>query len=72
MGAPSDLPGVRQGGVLRQLPESPRERSRPQQRAPVIRSLQPGEEWCWCFMDEQALLIPDLKGETRIPASPLD
>ncbi len=39
---------------------------------PLIRSLQPGEEWCWCFVDEQALLIPAVKGETRIPPSPLD
>jgi uncharacterized UBP type Zn finger protein len=38
---------------------------------PIIRSLQPGEEWSWCFPDEFAFLIPEVKGETRIPPSPL-
>src|SRR5258707_5181907 len=38
---------------------------------PLIRSLQPGEEWCWCYIDELAMLIPDVHGSTRIPPSPL-
>ena len=38
---------------------------------PLIRSLQPGEEWSWCFLDDVALLIPEVSGETRIPPSPL-
>ena len=38
---------------------------------PIIRSLQPGEDWSWCFEDDIALLIPDVRGETRIPPSPL-
>ena len=38
---------------------------------PIIRSLEPGEEWSWCYADEVALLIEDVTGETRIPASPL-
>jgi uncharacterized UBP type Zn finger protein len=38
---------------------------------PIIRSLEPGEEWCWCFVDQVAMLIPDVRGTTRIPASPL-
>jgi uncharacterized UBP type Zn finger protein len=38
---------------------------------PLIRSLEPGEEWSWCFADDLALLIPEVKGETRIPPSPL-
>ncbi|MGA8219442.1 MAG: UBP-type zinc finger domain-containing protein [Solirubrobacterales bacterium] len=37
----------------------------------LIRSLEPGEEWSWCFVDELAMLIPEVKGETRIPPSPL-
>ena len=37
----------------------------------LIRSLEPGEEWSWCFVDEVALLIPEVQGETRIPPSPL-
>jgi uncharacterized UBP type Zn finger protein len=38
---------------------------------PIIRSLQPGEEWAWCFEDEVALVLPNVRGETRIPPSPL-
>ncbi|HTU15969.1 MAG TPA: UBP-type zinc finger domain-containing protein [Solirubrobacterales bacterium] len=38
---------------------------------PIIRSLEPGEEWSWCYVDEIAMLIPEVKGETRIPPSPL-
>ena len=37
----------------------------------LIRSLEPGEEWSWCYVDDIALLIPQVHGETRIPPSPL-
>jgi uncharacterized UBP type Zn finger protein len=38
---------------------------------PIIRSLQPGEEWSWCYRDELVMRLPDVTGETRIPPSPL-
>lgn len=38
---------------------------------PIIRSLEPGERWSWCFPDELAMVLPDIHGETRIPPSPL-
>jgi uncharacterized UBP type Zn finger protein len=38
---------------------------------PIIRSLEPGEVWSWCFVDELAMRIPAVEGETRIPRSPL-
>jgi uncharacterized UBP type Zn finger protein len=38
---------------------------------PLIRSLQPGEVWSWCFEDELMLRISGIEGETRIPPSPL-
>jgi uncharacterized UBP type Zn finger protein len=38
---------------------------------PIIRSLQPGEDWSWCFVDQVGMLIPELHGSTRIPPSPL-
>lgn len=38
---------------------------------PLIRSLEPGEEWSWCYVDEVGLAIPEVTGETRIPPSPL-
>jgi uncharacterized UBP type Zn finger protein len=38
---------------------------------PIVRSIQPGEDWSWCFLDEVAMVIPQVEGETRIPPSPL-
>jgi hypothetical protein len=38
---------------------------------PIIRSLEPGEDWSWCFEDEVAMRIPQVQGETRIPPSPM-
>jgi uncharacterized UBP type Zn finger protein len=38
---------------------------------PIIRSLEPGEDWSWCYDDEVALEIEGVTGETRIPPSPL-
>ena len=38
---------------------------------PIIRSLEPGEEWCYCFVDEIGMLIPQIKGRTKIPPSPM-
>jgi uncharacterized UBP type Zn finger protein len=38
---------------------------------PLIRSLEPGEEWSWCFVDELAMIIPQVTGSTRIPPSPM-
>src|ERR1700746_2193801 len=34
---------------------------------PIIRSLEPGEEWSWCYVDELGMLIPQVTGTTRIP-----
>ena len=38
---------------------------------PIIRSLEPGEEWCWCYVDEVGFVLGGLGGPTRIPPSPL-
>jgi uncharacterized UBP type Zn finger protein len=38
---------------------------------PLIRSIEPGEQWAFCFLDEVALAIPQVRGEPRIPPSPL-
>jgi uncharacterized UBP type Zn finger protein len=38
---------------------------------PIIRSLEPGEVWCWCYVDDVAFRLEGLKGSTRIPPSPL-
>jgi hypothetical protein len=36
-----------------------------------MRSIQPGEEWSWCFVDEVTFQLPEVRGSTRIPPSPL-
>jgi uncharacterized UBP type Zn finger protein len=38
---------------------------------PIVRSLEPGEDWSWCYVDHVFLRIDGIKGETRIPPSPL-
>ena len=38
---------------------------------PIVRSLEPGEDWSWCFVDEVGMIIPEVRGSTRIPPSPL-
>jgi uncharacterized UBP type Zn finger protein len=38
---------------------------------PLMRSVQPGEDWSWCFVDELTMRIPDVVGEPTIPPSPL-
>jgi uncharacterized UBP type Zn finger protein len=38
---------------------------------PIMRSLQPGEDWSWCFVDELAMRLSRPTGESRIPRSPL-
>ena len=38
---------------------------------PIIRSIEPREDWSWCFVDELMMRIPEVHGEPRIPPSPL-
>jgi hypothetical protein len=38
---------------------------------PIIRSLQPGERWSWCYIDRIVMLAPEVTGALRIPPSPL-
>ena len=38
---------------------------------PIIRSLEPGEDWSWCYVDNLGMRIPQITGHTRIPPSPL-
>lgn len=38
---------------------------------PLMRSVEPGEDWCWCFEDELAMRIPQIVGTPSIPPSPL-
>jgi uncharacterized UBP type Zn finger protein len=38
---------------------------------PIIRSIEPGEDWSWCYVDEVMMRIGEVHGEPRIPPSPL-
>lgn len=38
---------------------------------PLIRSLEPGENWSWCYIDEIGMVIPQIHGSTKIPPSPM-
>ena len=38
---------------------------------PIIRSLEPGENWSWCYLDDVAMVIPEVHGATHIPPPPL-
>ena len=38
---------------------------------PIIRSLEPGEDWNWCYVDDVAFMVEGISGTTRIPPSPL-
>lgn len=58
-------------GCCDDSPERHATRHNTQSGHPLIRSLEPGEEWSWCFIDEIAMLIPEVKGQTTIPPSPL-
>ncbi len=37
----------------------------------LIRSLEPGENWSYCFVDEVGMILPRPGGETQIPPSPM-
>jgi uncharacterized UBP type Zn finger protein len=38
---------------------------------PIIRSIEPGEDWSYCYVDDVMMRIPEIHGEPRIPPSPL-
>jgi uncharacterized UBP type Zn finger protein len=38
---------------------------------PLMRSIQPGENWVWCYADRLMLTGVPIHGQPRIPPSPL-
>jgi hypothetical protein len=38
---------------------------------PIIRSIEPGEDWSWCYPDQLAMIIREVHGRSHIPPSPL-
>ena len=37
----------------------------------LVRSLEPGEDWTWCYIDEVGFRVDVIHGTTRIPPSPM-
>ena len=42
-----------------------------EQGHPIVRSVQPGENWGWCYEDQLLMPVSMVQGEPRIPPSPL-
>ena len=38
---------------------------------PLIRSLEPGDDWNWCYIDNVTFDVAGIRGTTQIPPSPL-
>ena len=38
---------------------------------PIIRSIEPGEDWSWCYVDEVTFVLDGIRGTTQNPPSPL-
>jgi hypothetical protein len=68
---PADLPDLRPRRLLRRLTQPARDGARHATSHPIIRSLEPGEDWSWCYVDEVAFVVDGIRGKTRIPPSPL-
>lgn len=71
MAAPADLSHMRSRRLLR---DSPRRHATAHHRAtshPIVRSLELGEDWNWCYFDEVTFQLDGVTGSTRIPPSPL-
>ena len=52
VGAAAHVPEVRPRRLLRQLEEPARHRALQATGHPVMRSIQPGESWKWCYVDK--------------------
>jgi uncharacterized UBP type Zn finger protein len=37
----------------------------------IMRSVQPGEDWAWCYVDRMMMRVPQVTGAPAIPPSPL-
>ena len=70
--APPDLPHLRSRRLLRRLARTatpPRTTTRRRIRSSAHSS--PARRWSWCYIDEVAFILEDVRGTTQIPPSPL-
>ena len=52
LGAPPPVPDLRASGLLRFLEEQARHQAFHGTKHPLVRSIEPGESWVWCYVDE--------------------
>src|SRR5262245_8037165 len=71
LGASAPLPRVRPRGLLRRLAEPARHAALHATHHPVIRSLEPGEDWGWCYVDELFIEPAPRAGERESRGEPL-
>jgi len=38
---------------------------------PIVRTLEPGEDWNWCYIDQVGFRVDGIHGTTHIPPSPM-
>ena len=52
LGAPAHVPDLRQDRLLRLVAQPARQPPRARGVHPILRSIEPGEDWSWCAVDE--------------------
>jgi hypothetical protein len=58
LGASAHVHDVREDRLLRLIGEQACNRTWTRERGhPIIRSIEPGEEWTWCYIDEVAFAL---------------
>jgi hypothetical protein len=57
VGPPAHVPDLRQDRLLRLLPQPPRQRHARHDNHPVARSLEPSENWSWCYLDQVGFVL---------------
>ena len=50
--APADVSDVRHDQVLRFVPHKHASRRAAEDGHPIVRSVEPGEDWSWCYVDQ--------------------
>ena len=65
VGAPADVPELRPHRLLRQLAGQHATAHYHETGHPIIRSVEPGEDWSWCYVDEVMFRLRPLVSPAR-------
>jgi hypothetical protein len=65
------VPRMWRGRVPRHFAEPARFAARAETCHPIVRALAPGEQWSYCYVDDVSMMIPAVKGASRIPPPPV-